>query len=73
MTKAEFLRLTPATIQHKTSGYGELKISKDTKEEKIVGYKHKDTTTSGGTTGASWADVFDKLSKYLIKEGFMEK
>jgi hypothetical protein len=43
MTKRDFLSKIPDIINHKTRGYGELEIIVDSKEQKGVCYRHKDT------------------------------
>lgn len=71
MTKSEFLRSVPDIIDHKTWGYAELEIVADSKENKGVCYRHRDNTASGGTYGANWFEVYQKLTDYLKKEGYM--
>ncbi len=71
MEKIEFLNKIPDIINHKSSGYGELEIRDEKNIQKCVYYKHKDDLTSYGTYGDTWQDVFDKLSKQLIKDGII--
>ncbi len=72
MTKSEFLRSVPDIIEHKTGGYSELEVVADWKDSKGVCYRHKDNTASGGTYGASWFEVYHKLTNYLKKEGYIK-
>lgn len=64
MTKAEFFRCTPADIQHKEYGYGKLEIVANSKLSKGACYRHLDKTASGGSYGASWEEVDQKLREY---------
>jgi hypothetical protein len=70
MTKSEFLESIPPSIEHKTGGYAKLEIISSSKTNKGVCYRHRDKTASGGVYGASWFEVYQKLTDYLRKEGY---
>lgn len=70
MNKDEFLRSVPSYINHK-SGYAVLEIAQNSRGRKGVCYRHLDHTASGGTYGANWFEVYEKLIKYLKEEGYM--
>jgi len=70
MTKTEFLYQIPDIIDHKTWGYAELEIVVDNEEQKGICYRHRDKTASFGTYGSSWIEVYEKLNKLLITEGY---
>ncbi len=72
MTKKDFLYKIPDIIDHKTCGYGELEIVVDSKEQKGVCYRHRDKTASCGTYGTTWLEVYEKLDKHLISEGYIK-
>lgn len=71
MKRIDFLSKIPGIINHKTWGYGELEIIVDKKDKKGVCYRHPDNTASFGTYGSLWVNVYEKLSKHLISEGYM--
>jgi hypothetical protein len=70
MTKRDFTAKVPDIIHHKTWGYAELEIIVDKEGQKGVCYRHKDKTTSCGTYGITWKEVYTKLNKHLISEGY---
>ena len=71
MTKTEFLNSIPASINHKDWGYAELEIVVDNKTDKGVCYRHPDRTASCGKYAATWEELYMKLRKHLVKEGYM--
>jgi hypothetical protein len=71
MEKREFLLKVPDIIEHSTRGYGELEVVVDNVNLKCVCYRHRDKTASCGTYAPSWKELYNKLSGYLIKEGYM--
>lgn len=73
MTKTEFMSKLPDTIEHKTWGYGELEIIVDNKDQKGACYRHKDKTSSCGNYGLTWLEVYEKLNKHLISEGYIKE
>jgi len=72
MTKKEFLSKMPDIIVHSTWGYGELEIVVDNDEQKGVCYRHLKGTSSCGTYGATWLEVYDDLYNYLVSERFIQ-
>ena len=70
MTKDEFLFLTPSNIYHKMFGYGELELATNTLNVKSVCYRHIDQTIYCEFSAKTWAFVYQKLMKYLRREGF---
>ena len=71
MTKSEFLRSVPDIIDHKTWGYAELEVVADSRDTKGVCYRHKDNTASFVTYGATWIEVYQSLTDFLKKEGYI--
>lgn len=71
MTKNEFLQNVPDIITHKTWGYCELEIVADSKDNKGVCYRHKNNLASCGNYAPTWAELYEKFSMHLIKEGYM--
>lgn len=69
MTKSEFIESVPDIIDHKTEGYSKLEIIANSATHKGICYRHKDNTSSGGTHGKNWFEVYQKLADYLKKEG----
>jgi len=69
MTKSDFLHRVPGIIEHHSQGFAKIEITANSKENKGVCYRHQDNTSSGGTYGRNWLEVYEKLTKYLIKEG----
>jgi hypothetical protein len=65
MTKSEFLHKTPYTIDHKTWGYGVLEIIVNNTNRKGICYRHEDQTSSYGTYGTSWQNLYDDLHIFL--------
>lgn len=72
MTKTEFIYKIPDIINHKTWGYGEFEIIVDSKDKKGVCYRHPDKIASFGTYGSTWLEIYEKLSKSLISEGYIK-
>ena len=66
MTKKEFLYQVPDIIDHKIWGYAELEIVLDKNDQNGVCYRHCDKTSSIGTYGLTWMEVYQKLSKLLV-------
>ena len=68
MTKLEFRTKVPGIIDHKAHGYGELQIF-DSPQGKRALYRHNDNTTSHASYASSFAELFEKISGLLKKEG----
>ena len=72
MTKDEFTSKTPWKIEHKTWGHSEREIIVDN-EKKGVCYRNLENLSSFGAYGYNWTEVYEKLSKGLISEGYIKE
>jgi len=69
MTKQEVWIALPDTIEHPASGYGVLELISDTNKNKGLCYRHRNKTTSYGSYGQTWSEVFVKMKKNLEEDG----
>ena len=74
MTKREFLKYIPITIEHRFWGLGELEITEEVGIIEVC-YRHvqKGNIVSGSKAGKNWEEVYRKLCNYLIKEGYLNR
>lgn len=61
----DFLSQVPDIINHETAGYGELEIVANSKNKKGVCYRHKNNSSSYGTYGKSWEEIYNDLMPFL--------
>lgn len=70
MTQADLRNKLPYSIDHGTSGVGEL-VLQGSKDMKSASYRHRDNTISFGTVGTSWAEVYEKINRSLNAAGYI--
>jgi hypothetical protein len=71
MNVEDFKSKIPYIIEHPSHGTGEREIICNEPNEKGVCYRHRDKTSSFGTYGKSWQEVYNSLYPFLQKEGYI--